>query len=322
MSYIDLHCDTLMQAVLRQKRDLYAFPSAMVDLRRLEAAGCMAQFFAVFLPSPSMLAHYFPRYAGDDAYIAACRRLLLESLARRPETAAFARSGADLLQNTRRGKVSCFLTIEDGRSVSGKLEKLEGYFDLGVRLITLTWNAPNCFGFPSSDSPELMARGLTVFGREAVERMGELGMLVDVSHLSDGGFWDVAELCKGPFVASHSNARALCPHRRNLTDKMLRALGDHGGVAGLNLAPFFVSPEGKSTAAGLARHARHMADKGGLEAVSLGTDFDGVDGDMEMDSVHKLYLLWDALRDEGFSEDDVDRISHGNALRVIQEVLK
>lgn len=322
MSYIDLHCDTLMQALLRQKRDLYAFPSAMVDLRRLEAADCMAQFFAVFLPPPSMLAHFYPHYAGDDAYIAACRRLLLESLARRPETAAFARSGAELLQNAQQGRVSCFLTIEDGRSVSGKLEKLEGYYDLGVRLITLTWNAPNCFGFPSSDHPEVMARGLTAFGREAVERMGELGMLADVSHLSDGGFWDVADICKGPFVASHSNARALCPHRRNLTDRMLRALGDHGGVAGLNLAPFFVAPEGKSTAAGLARHARHMADKGGLEAVSLGTDFDGVDGDMEIDSVHKLHLLWDALKAEGFSEDDVDRISRGNAMRVILEVLK
>lgn len=319
MPYIDLHCDTLMQAALRCKRELLRFPEAAIDLERLRTADCLAQFFAVFLPPPTMLAHHFPCYAGDDAYLLQCRQVLMHTIQANPSRLALSRTAADLEQNRAAGKVSAFLTIEDGRSVGGKLEKLEGYYDLGVRLLTLTWNAANCFGAPNSDDPETMQQGLTAFGKEAVAYMEELGMLVDVSHLSDGGFRDVAELCKGPFVASHSNCRTLCPHRRNLTDGMLRCLAKHGGVAGLNFYPAFLGLGGG--AAALAKHARHMADVGGVEVVAIGTDLDGFTESSEIDSPESLCRLWNALKKEGFSEDDIERIAWRNAARVLRDVL-
>ena len=132
-----------------------------------------------------------------------------------------------------------------------------------------------------------MAAGLTDFGKEAVERMEQLGMLVDVSHLSDGGFWDVSRLCKGPFVASHSNCRALNPHPRSLTDEMLRTLAEHGGVAGLNFAPEFLNGDitcQDSRVEDMVTQLRHRINVGGEDCAALGSDLDGIGGRLEIDS--------------------------------------
>lgn len=319
MPYMDLHCDTLTQAALLGRRSLTDFPEAAVDVNRLRKAGCAAQFFAVFLPPPAMLAHYFPRYRGDDDYLVSCRAALVDTVQADPDTLALAKTGAEVARNAAAGKLSVLLSLEDGRSVGGSLEKLWGYYDLGVRMVSLTWNAANCFGAPNSNDPEVMQRGLTDFGKEAVTYMQSLKMLVDVSHLSDGGFRDVAELCKGPFVASHSNCRALCPHRRNLTDGMLRCLGNHGGVAGLNCYPAFVGLEGGPAA--LAKHARHMTNLGGMDVAAIGTDFDGFTGPAVPGGPGEMSLLWDALRAEGFTEDEMEKLAWGNALRVLKEAL-
>lgn len=171
-----------------------------------------------------------------------------------------------------------------------------------------------------------MELGLKPFGKEAVVYMQqELGMLVDVSHLSDGGFYDVAALCQKPFIASHSNARALSPHPRNLSDKMLGILGEKGGVAGLNFYGCFLNEDircDRSRAKRIAQHARYMADKGGVECVGLGSDFDGIDGNMELTGCEKMPLLWDALKEEGFHESEIEKIAHQNVLRVIGEAMK
>ena len=121
--------------------------------------------------------------------------------------------------------------MEEGGVLNEKQERLEELYRLGIRLITLTWNYENCLGYPNSRDGEVMNRGLKAFGLEIVERMNALGMLVDVSHLSDGGFWDCIRVSRAPIIASHSNARALCGVPRNLTDDMLRALAEKGGAA-------------------------------------------------------------------------------------------
>ena len=196
--------------------------------------------------------------------------------------------------------MSTILTIEDGRSINNDLAKIKEYYDLGIRLITLTWNFENCLGYPNSDDPKIMNKGLKDFGKEAVEYMNELGIIIDVSHLSDGGFYDVAEISRLPFIASHSNARALSPHRRNLTDDMIRIIGERGGVIGL----------------------KHIKDKGGEEVLALGTDFDGIGGNLQIPSADKLPLLFEALRREGWSEDLIEKFAYKNALRVIRDVMK
>ena len=320
--YIDLHCDTLMTACLAGKNDIGHLDGAMADLERLRKGGCLAQFFAIFMLPESEKHLLEPALMDDAAYIAKLREILLETIKLHPEALALAGNFEELEANRKCGKTSAFLTLEDGRAVDGKLEDLERFHELGVRLISLTWNGANCFGAPNSPDPAIMKQGLTSFGKDAVARMGELGIIVDVSHLSDGGFWDVADICKVPFVASHSNCRALAPHRRNLTDEMIRALADKGGVAGLNFAAPFLSEEPASTAERLAVHARHLADKGGVDCVAIGSDFDGISKDIEIDHPEKMGLLFDALARHGFSEDEIDKAASLNALRVIRETLK
>jgi membrane dipeptidase len=191
---------------------------------------------------------------------------------------------------------------------------------LGVRLISLTWNGENCFGFPNSADPALMALGLKPFGIEAVREMNRLGVIVDVSHLSDGGFWDIRKHGAKPFVASHSNARALSPHPRNLTDDMIRALADAGGVAGVNYCPAFLSRDvtsGVSTVDLVVQHIGHLIKTGGEDCVSLGGDWDGITGDIELRGPEKMGILFDALADAGHPGRVIEKIAWGNALRVI-----
>ena len=168
-----------------------------------------------------------------------------------------------------------------------------------------------------------MAKGLKPFGKEIVEAMGAKGMIVDVSHLSDGGFYDVAGLLKGPFVASHSNSRSLCPHPRNLTDDMLRILGEHGGLAGLNFCPRFLRPDqNASEIDDMVRHIRHMVNEAGLEAVGLGSDLDGISGDLEISNIRQIPLLERALKKSGFPESAIEKIFWKNALRLLRDTLR
>ena len=326
MRFIDMHCDSLGVALAAnpQNADLFQTAVTRVDFARMRQAGQTAQFFAVFLPPAEVFAQMGMAPIPDDTYIQLLHDCLLRNVQAHADCIAMAYSAADLCQNERNGKLSAFLTMEDGRAADGKLENIRRFYDLGFRAIALTWNQPNCFGAPNSADPAVMQAGLTPFGREAVRYMQELGILVDVSHLSDGGFADVARLCKKPFIASHSDCRALCPHPRNLTDEQLRILGQAGGVAGLNYGPEFLDDtpgHKKSTAALIARHARHMANVGGLECVGLGSDFDGIQGDIEISDCTKVELLADALKREGFSEDEVDKIFRENALRVIRDAM-
>src|SRR5699024_10224559 len=207
---------------------------ASVDFNRLKEANALAQFFAIYLPDEETFRLMGIDPIPDDEYIIKSANILKKSVEGNSDTVAMAYNADDILKNNRENKILAILTIEDGRSVDGKLEKIDTYYDLGIRLITLTWNYENSIGYPNSDDPEKMKRGLKPFGMEAVEYMNEIGIIVDVSHLSDGGFYDLAKISKKPFMASHSNARSLSPHPRNLTDDMLRILGEKGGVAGLN----------------------------------------------------------------------------------------
>ena len=323
---IDLHCDTLMQGFLRdgETADLYDRPEFMLDIRRLCESGAMAQCFAIFLPPPGMWTEMGRDAVPDEVYIASCVKIFNDNLARYGEVIARATNASEIRENFAAGKVSAILTLEDGRAVAGKLENLERFYDLGVRAISLTWNGHNCFGAPNSKDPAIMAEGLTDFGKEAIVYLQELGMLVDVSHLSDGGFDDVAELAKKPFVATHSNSRALSPHPRNLTDEMLRRLGEAGGVTGLNFAPQFLNRDTTredSTAALLARHAKHIANVAGEDSVAIGSDFDGMTGELEIYDPTRMSRLAYAFADAGFTEAQIEKIIYKNALRVFADTL-
>lgn len=317
--YLDLHCDTLEIGFLKKKEDIFEFPEGMLDIRRMREAGMFGQFFAMFFPPKER--EWMPE---DEVYYQSLKKLFYDSLEKHSDCIAFAGNGKTAEENFRKGKLSAFLTIEDGRHVQGKLENIKRFYDDGVRLITLTWNYENCFGAPNSREKSIMEKGLTTFGKEAVGYMNELGMLIDVSHLSDGGFYDVAELSKKPFVASHSNARALSPHPRNLTDDMLRRLADCGGVAGVNFYGAFLQKDAateKSTIEALATHIRYMTNVGGEDCVALGTDFDGICGELEIGNPLQMELLFDRLKKEGFFAGQIEKFAYRNALRVLHDML-
>ena len=310
--YIDLHCDTLYEAWCKKQSSIMDFPTAMVDGNRLVQGGCMAQFFAIFMLQPEDCAVY--GQVSDDEYMENLVKIFENS---RKKGLYFAKNLSEIQPNS----LSGLLTLEDGRAVDGKMGNLERFYDMGIRLITLTWNYPNCFGFPNSFDRNEMAKGLTDFGKDAVVRMQELGMLVDVSHLSDGGFWDVAELCKKPFVASHSNCRSLSPHARNMTDEMIKTLADHGGVMGLNFCPEFLTADIKnkqSRIGDMILQLKHMVNVGGEDIAAIGTDLDGIDGDLEIGRAEQMPRLFEALDRAGFSESLIEKIAWKNAWRVLE----
>jgi membrane dipeptidase len=227
----------------------------------------------------------------------------------------------DVMENKSKGLLSSLLTIEDGVFIDGKMERVQEAYDMGVRLITLMWNFENSVGFPCRDDAEEHAKGLKPFGIEVVEKMNELGMLIDVSHMSEGGFYDVAKYSKKPFVASHSCARALCNHRRNLTDHQLKTLGEAGGIVGVNFECSFLK-EGSSHATidQVIDHLVYMKDKAGIDAIGFGSDFDGIDDNGEMVNYSGFGKILERMENH-FTYDEIDKICSGNALRVMKEVL-
>lgn len=318
--FTDMHCDTLMQAWFRHGKDIYR-TKTMLDVQKLRQGGAKAQFFAVYLQSMRLKRLMGP-FLNDDRYIETLINTFRNTLEQHAEIIAFAGTIQDLETNWKQGKISAFLSMEDGRAVDGRMEKLHAYYEKGVRMLGLTWNFANCFGYPNSPKAAIMERGLTPFGKEAVEEMNRMGMIVDVSHLSDGGFWDVAAISKRPFVASHSNARALCSHTRNLTDPMIRAVGEAGGVIGLNQCPEFLSPGSRENRIeDMVKHLLHLRNVGGREAAALGSDFDGISGRFAIEGPHQYQKLAAALLKAGLSETEIEEIFFRNVERVIRDVL-
>lgn len=318
MQVFDMHCDTLMK--LGKDGDL-ARSKGMVTLDGLRQGDVAIQCFADFVPTGM-----FPKFCRgvlSRAMFNSMYRKYQAMLERYPDVLQPVLTAEDIERAIQNKKIGVLLTIEDGGVLGSEIANVEKYWRKGVRLITLTWNHANPIGAPNSSDPTSMKQGLSSFGRAVVEEMERLGMAVDVSHASDGVFWDVARMAQKPFVASHSNARAVCGHTRNMTDEMIRALADHGGVMGLNLGPEFLSEEGTdSRIEFMVRQVLHIRDVGGTEVLALGSDFDGIHGNFEVAGPQDWPKLSEALRKAGLTETELEAMWWKNAARVFQAVLK
>ena len=201
------------------------------------------------------------------------------------------------------------------------------FYRLGVRMMTLTWNYENELGFPNEiiNNKLVCDRGLKDRGFEFIEEMENLGIIIDVSHLSDAGFYDILNNTKKPFVASHSNARSICNHRRNMTDDMIKKLADRGGVMGLNFYSNFLNENTKfsdlSKLDDMIKHLKHIKNIGGIEVIGLGSDFDGIDCKVEIENASKMQILAEKIKKEGFTEDEVEHIFYKNVLNLFKEIL-
>lgn len=327
MRLIDMHCDTLSLLMKDADADLRK-NQFCVDLEKMKKAGSMAQFFACFI-NMKMFMKTDGCLRLESEVCKQAYQYVLHMIGRakkefeeNADLISLATNCEELIWDGENGKMSAFLTVEEGGVLDGDINRLDHLYEEGVRLMTLLWNGENCVGYPNSRDAEVMKKGLKPFGFETVERMNELGMIVDVSHMSDGGFWDVLRYSKKPVVASHSNARVLCPHPRNMTDEMIRALAEKGGIAGLNLYPYFLNESGKASIDDLTRHIEHMYYVGGEEFVAIGTDFDGFnDGELEIKDIGAMNDLYEALKKREFNDSQIEKLWSGNALRVIREVL-
>lgn len=312
MGIIDLHCDTILKLMEdKEKFELKQNPFS-VDIEKLKKASSYAQFFALYIDLDE-----------EKDPLEYCLEMLDKfyvEIEKNKDDIGIARNYEEMLKNHKQGKISAFLTIEEGGALKGKLHHLRNFYRLGVRLITLTWNYPNEIGYPNC-AAEFTNQGLTDFGKEVVYEMNRLGMLIDVSHLSDRGFYDVAGISSKPFVASHSNARTIKNHKRNLTDPMIRTLAEKGGVMGINFAKEFLGEAPISKVEDMVRHIQHIRNQGGIEVIALGTDFDGISPGLEIENMGEIHKLIHALQKNDFSQEDIEKICYKNALRVIKEVL-
>ena len=314
MRIIDMHCDTLIEGWRKPERSFYDGDTS-INLKLLKENGSLLQFFAMYLSRNEMKTmDSYDILKGIYGYYQT-------QMEKYSDIIKPVYSAQDVLENEKKGLLSSLLTVEDGVFIDGKIERVQEVYDMGVRLITLMWNFENSVGFPCSDEPEAHLKGLKPFGIEVVEKMNELGMIIDVSHMSEGGFYDVARYSKKPFVASHSCARALCNHRRNLTDDQLRTIGNAGGIAGVNFECSFLK-EGSNCATydQIIEHLLYMKDKAGVDAVGFGSDFDGIDDNGELENYSGFTTLLERMEGK-FTYDEIDKICRENALRVIKDVI-
>jgi membrane dipeptidase len=298
--------------------------SPHLDLDRARDAGFAGGFFALYVPSPHGLdppdVPYevpLPDPVGHDE-AAQVAEELFATLCDLPVARATATS--DFVP----GRVTAIVHMEGAEAIAADLSNLEAWYERGLRSIGPTWSRPNDFAegvpfrFPSSSDT---GGGLTAAGRDLVAGCNRLGILVDLSHLNWAGFWDVARLSDAPLVATHSNAHALCPSSRNLTDEQLEAIGASGGVVGVNFAVGFLREDGRQVAATpvteIVRHVDYLVDLIGVDHVAFGSDFDGAVVPEELGGAAGLPMLVDSLRAAGHDDDAVAKITHGNWLRVL-----
>lgn len=328
MNVIDMHCDTLSVLLQREKRGEKAElgqNDLMVDLKRMRSSGYMLQTFAAFIHAGSV-----------ENALESCLELIdlfERQMEKYSDWIRPVRSYREILRNQEQGRMSALLSVEEGGACKGNPAFLRTLYRLGVRMMTLTWNFENELAYPNRSMPEHphgmtadTENGVKEKGFEILTEMERLGMLIDVSHLSDAGIWDVLHHTSGPVIASHSNARSVCPHCRNLTDDMIRAMAERGGVAGINFCGAFLNADGRSgqpgTVADMAEHIRYLFNVGGEDFVGLGSDFDGIDMAPEIGGCEGLPKLADDLSKAGFTQRQVEKIFFRNVLRVLEDVLK
>lgn len=311
MGPIDLfdgHCDTLSRR-LEVGGGLWE-NSGHMDLKRTRKFRRYAQFFALF--SDRDEHPDLPLWELCRAQYALFQRELRENSA----CLAHCRTGAQAARAFRSGRTAAFLSVEGADLLDCDLGKLEQAYAMGVRAVNLTWNHANALSGSHLDEPD---RGLTADGRAFVRRMEALGMLVDVSHLSDPGFWDVAEMLQRPFFASHSNARAVFPASRNLTDEQFTAIIEHHGVAGLNMHPPFLGEDPDLDT--VVAHLEHFLALGGEKNVSLGGDWDGIAATPRgLAGIGDMDRLYELLLRRNYHEALVRGVFFENLMRVVNEV--
>ena len=311
MLILDAHCDTIT-SIMKSGAALYK-NNGHLDLDRLKGYDSYVQFFAAFIS---------PDYARRGALRRTLSIIdkLYQEIENNKDDIMLCRNYNQINNACNSGKIAAVLTIEGGEALEGSISSLRMLYELGVRGMTLTWNYRNEIADGVLDG--ISGGGLTPFGREVIAEMNKLGILIDISHISEAGFWDVVNMSKLPIVATHSNAKKLCGHSRNLTDEQLLALKQMGGVTGLNLYPVFLNDSGKASIKDVISHIEYITALTGEDTLGLGSDFDGIECTPEgLEGVQCYSRLINELLKLNYSETLIRKIAGENFMRVVKTVL-
>ncbi len=303
---LDAHCDTVTE-LSACGGELYK-NSLHLDAVRMREYGAYLQFFAAWVDDAAQTPF---------ADCMACADTFERELAKNPSIVPVL-SARDAQRVFAEGKIGAMLTVENGYALEAKAENLQTLWERGVRAMTITWNGQNelCTGCMAEADT-----GLTPFGRDVIAEMNRLGMLVDVSHASENGFWDIVRASRTPVFASHSNSFSVYAHPRNLKDEQIRAVAERGGVIGLNLYPAFLSDK-QVDLTDCVRHIRHIMNVGGEDCIGLGSDFDGVEMlPQGIRGAQDYEALFACLTHSGFTDGQIEKITYQNFLRYLAAVL-
>lgn len=315
MFICDCHCDTLTE-LYNKNASLYENEQHF-DIKRQIALGGGLQFCAIYVPTEVF------RYQGGLRYTLC----LLDKY--NQEIKKLHENGIDVLQvrtaedagNVLKHKAATLLAIEEGGAIDGSLEALRCLYELGVRAMTLTWSNRN--DIADGINEEATGSGLTHFGKQVVAEMNRLGMLVDVSHISTAGFWSVIETSTKPIIATHSNAKSLCSHPRNLNDEQIKALAQNGGLAGITFAGQFLEEDWRNACIeSVYKHIDYMLNLiGNDDHIGFGSDFDGISHPpYNIQGVQDYKPLIEYLS-KYYSDETINKITHQNVINLLQKVL-
>ena len=301
-----------------------------IDLPRAATGGLGGGLCAIYVPSERVLDDdgNFPTPTRAEALEVTIAQAGLLARAERESQGALkiCRTAQDIRTAFANGSFASVMHLEGAEAITADLNLLYALYDMGLRTLGPVWSRPNIFAFgvpfryPSS--PDI-GPGLSSYGKALVRSCNELGIMIDLSHLNEAGFWEVAKLSDAPLVASHSNVHAICGHSRNVTDRQLDAIRDSGGLVGINFGVSFLHPEGKRDLAMdlsmLVRHVDYIVDRIGIDHVAFGSDFDGTRIPEALRDARDLPKLLDALRAGGYEGHDLEKITNGNWLRVLEQ---
>ena len=343
----DGHNDTILDLHVGKKKRSFFKKSKRghIDLPRAQKGGLGGGFFALFVPSPKPMeempgeqldggGYKYPKpkplsleYALHTTISMMAVMLKVEKEAQ--GQAKIVKTVAELEECLANGTLAMILHFEGADTIDTDLHALHTFYAAGLRSLGLVWSRDNAFGtgvpFNFPDSPDI-GPGLTEAGKRLVQACNELGIMVDLSHLNEKGFWDVAGLSSAPLVATHSNAHALAASPRNLTDEQLKAVAQSNGLVGINYHKGFLREDGRSdkktSLKQIVRHVNYIADLVGVDHVALGSDFDGAKMPENLRDAAGLPKLLKALRKSGHDDESLKKITHQNWVRVLGETWK
>ena len=311
---IDGHCDTILEIANKKINFGKRNTKGHLDIPRLQEGGVNVQVFAIFIEDI---------YKPDRALKRTLQLydIFYQELMNNQNHISLITHCYQIEKAKKAGKIGVILAIEGGEAMEGDLGILRVLHKLGIRLITLTWNQRNQIADGVGEART--NSGLTEFGVKVVEEMNKLGILIDISHLSETGFWDVIKHSKNAIVASHSNCFSLCPFRRNLKDDQIKALSDKGGVIGVTYVPDFLTQDKrKADIEDVLNHIDYLIKIGGINCVGLGSDFDGTRAlPINLDGADKIPNITSGLIRRGYKENEILKILGGNFLRVFKEII-